>query len=159
LNGSCAAAIVGNVNNGLVQQDEVWDQGRTMKKAWHEAAPTGPLMNTLLRQLAEEAPRCRPVDPPDVLLVRLEEPLAPPPEARIGERILPSAVLEMTPGFVSQLVARCWGFAGPALCLVGNSIVHNAQWDLRSAFEATGLVMSQIDLRGTGDKREIVWNN
>jgi hypothetical protein len=116
-------------------------------------------MNTLLRRLAEEAPRHCPVDPPDVLLVRMDEPLAPPPEARVGERILPSAVLEMTPGFVSQLIARSWGFAGSALCLVGNSIKNDVSWDLRAALDHDGFLVSQVDLLGTGDKREILWNN
>ena len=159
LNGSCAAAIVGNADKACVQQDRQRNQDRRLEKAWHAPVPTGPLMNVLLRRLADEAPRHRPVDPPDVLLVRLEEPLAPPPEARIGERLLPSAVLEMTPGFVSQLIARCWGFAGPALCLVGNPSVSVAAWDLGAALDDPGLAMAQISLRGTGDKREIVWNN
>jgi hypothetical protein len=62
-------------------------------------------------------------------------------------------VLELTPGFVSQLIARCWGFAGPALCLVGNT-----SWDFCAGLDDPGLVV-QVDLRGNGDKREIVWNN
>jgi hypothetical protein len=152
LNGSCAAAIVGNADKDCVQQDREQDRGPL--EAWLAPAPTGPLMNVLLRRLADEAPRHRPVAPPDVLLVRLEEPLAPPPEARIGDRLLPSAVLELTPGFVSQLIARCWGFSGPALCLVGNP-----SWDFCATLDDPGLVVTQIDLRGTGDKREIVWNN
>lgn len=159
LNGSCAAAIVGNVDKPCLQQDRQQDQDQQLKKAWQAPVPTGPLMNVLLRRLADEAPRHRPVDPPDVLLVRLEEPLTPPPEARIGDRLLPSAVLEMTPGFVSQLLARCWGFTGSALCLVGNPSASDAAWDLGAALNDPGLVISQIELRGTGDKREIVWNN
>ena len=80
----------------------------------------GPLMNPMLKRLASEAYEQRPVEPPDVLILRLEKPLAPPPSAIIGGRLLPSAVLEITPGFASQLIARCWGYSGPALCLVGN---------------------------------------
>ncbi|HEY8185729.1 MAG TPA: beta-ketoacyl synthase N-terminal-like domain-containing protein [Pyrinomonadaceae bacterium] len=159
LNGSCAAAIVGNANDASAQQGRQWNQERAPERVWHAPVSSGPLMNTLLRRLAEEAPRHRPVDPPDVLLVRMDEPLAPPPEARVGERILPSAVLEMTPGFVSQLIARSWGFAGSALCLVGNSIKNDVSWDLRAALDHDGFLVSQVDLLGTGDKREIVWNN
>jgi hypothetical protein len=92
-------------------------------------------------------------------MVRLAEPLSPPPEARIGDRLLPSAVLEMTPGFVSQLIARCWGFAGPALCLVGDMNGSDAGWDFATLLDELGLVVAQVEVRGIGDKREIVWNN
>ena len=153
LNGSCAAARVGTEPSHV--QDGKQDQS---EKAWYDSAPTGPLMNALLRRLAAEAPRHRPVEPPDVVLVRLQEPLAPPPEARIGERLLPSAVLEMTPGFVSQLIARRWGFAGPALCTVGDSR-EDAAWNLSAAVEDLGLIMAQIDLSGTGDTGEIGWDH
>jgi hypothetical protein len=157
LNGSCAAAVVGKTDGSQVLEDR--RQNRQPEKVWQPSIPTGPLMSTLLRRLADEAPRHRPIDPPDVLVVRLEEPLAPPPEASIGGRLLPSAVLEITPGFVSQLIARCWGFAGPALCLVGHIGNNEATWDLAAAFDDPGLVIAQIDLRGTGDKREIAWSN
>ena len=43
----------------------------------------------------------------------------PPPRAVLGGRLLPSAVLEMTPGRVAMLVAQMWGYTGPTLCLVG----------------------------------------
>ena len=157
LNGSCAAAaIVGNPIKSSVLEHR--QQNREPEKVWHPSTPTGPLMSTTLRRLADEALRQRPVGPPDVLVVHLEEPLAPPPDATIGGRLLPSAVLEMTPGFVSQLIARCWGYAGPALCLVGSSIAADAAWDLSAAFDELDRVVTQIHLRGTGDKREIAWN-
>ncbi len=159
LDGSCAAAVVGSADNTCVQQDRPQDRDQRSKKTWHTPAPTGPLMNTLLRRIAGEAHRHRPVGPPDVLLVRMQEPLAPPTEARIGKRLLPSAVLEMTPGFVSQLIARCWGFAGPTLCVVGNSKARDSAWDLGAALRDLSLVMTQVELRGTGDTREIAWDN
>jgi len=155
LNGSCAAALVGNIL-ASPRPEELQENG-TPEKVWHSPMPTGPLMNTTLRRIAAEAIRHRPVAPPDVLVVQLEEPLAPPPEATIGGRLLPSAVLEMTPGFVSQLIARCWGFAGPALCLVGDA--NDEVWDMSAAFNDLDLAMTRVYLRGTGGKREIVWNN
>jgi hypothetical protein len=159
LNGSCAAAIVGSADNACLEQNPQRNQDQKQKKTWQAPVPLGPLMNVLLRLVADEAPRHRPVDPPDVLLVRLESPLAPAREARIGDRILPSAVLEMTPGFISQLIARCWGFTGPALCLVGNSSASDASWDFCAALDELGQVVAKVDLCGTGDKREIVWDN
>ena len=158
LDGSCAAAAVvdNTIKSAVLEHGQ---QDREPAKAWSAPEPTGPLMNSLLRRLAGEATRHRPIDPPDVLVVKLEEPLAPPPQATIGGRLLPSSVLEMTPGFVSQLIARCWGFAGPALCLVGQASANEAAWDLAAAFDGLGLVTAQVDLRGTGDKREIAWNN
>jgi 3-oxoacyl-[acyl-carrier-protein] synthase-1 len=159
LNGSCAAAAVSRASDSSTA-----DADPRLERVWHSPAPSGPLMHGTPRQLAAEAPKHRPSVPPDVLVVYLDEPLAPPPHASIGGRLLPSAVLEMTPGFMSQLIARCWGFAGPALCLVGAHKAGDADdidyaWDLVAAGNELGLVTAQIHLRGTGDKREITWNN
>ena len=113
-------------------------------------------MNETLRHLAFEALENRPSNPPDVLILRLEKPLSPKPSAVIGDRLLPSAVLEITPGFASQLVARCWGFSGPTLCLVGN-VGHDA-FGLTCAFRESGLNVFEVNLRGSGDNRVIEWN-
>jgi hypothetical protein len=131
------------------------------ERIWQSQMPSGPLMHEVLRRLAAEAPTHRPSAPPNVLVVHLDAPLAPPPHAFIGGRLLPSAVLEMTPGFVSHLIARCWGFAGPTLCLVGANDTSTADhgWNLVAACNDLGLVVAEIQLRGTGDKREINWNN
>jgi hypothetical protein len=156
LNGSCAAAIVSNKDEEHGAKDSQRD---CLKKVWQEPTPVGPLMNATLRLMAKEALRHRPVDPPDVLVVHLEEPLAPPPEATIGARLLPSAVLEITPGFTSQLIARCWGFSGPTLCLVGNIPTSDCAWKLTAAIKDSGLVMAEVDLTGTGANREVFWNS
>ena len=113
-------------------------------------------MNPTLKRLAEEATAHRPTDPPDFLILRLEKPLAPPPHAIIGGRLLPSAVLELTPGFASQLIARCWGYTGPSLCLVGN--VDLDSYGLTNALRDSGASVFQVNLRGTGDNRAIEWN-
>jgi hypothetical protein len=113
----------------------------------------GPLMNPTLKGLASEALGHRPTTPPDVLILRLEKPLAPPASAIIGGRLLPSGVLEITPGFASQLIARCWGYTGPALCLVGN--VDADPYGLRNSFREN---VYQVNLRGSGDNRAIEWN-
>jgi hypothetical protein len=86
---------------------------------WAAPVPAGPIHHPLLRRLAEEAPRHRPAAPPDLLVVCLAEPLVPPPRAVVGGRLLPSAVLEITPGRAALQVAQGWGYPGPALCLVG----------------------------------------
>ena len=80
-----------------------------------------PLRTPQLRRLATELAARRPTSPPAAILVHLDAPVVPPADARIGGRLLPSVVLEMTPGFTAQLVARAWGYAGPALCLVGRA--------------------------------------
>jgi hypothetical protein len=113
-------------------------------------------MNPTLKQLAAEAMNHRPPAPPEVLLVRMAKPLAPLPSAILGGRLLPSAVLEITPGFASQLIARCWGFTGPALCLVGD--VDTDPYGLTNAFRESNLNIFQVNLRGTGDQRAIEWN-
>jgi len=113
-------------------------------------------MHKILRQLAAEAPQNRPDGPPDVLIVRLDRPLSPPAEAVIGGRLLPSAVLELTPGFASQLVARCWGFDGAALCLVGGDGAD--AFGLKAACAYSGLKLAHVNISGSGDNRAIEWN-
>jgi len=147
LNGACAATGVGSTPNRNAQR---------RKASWKRSVIPGPLMNPVLKRLASEAYEQRPVEPPDVLILHLEKPLAPPPSAIIGGRILPSAVLEITPGFASQLIARCWGYTGPALCLVGNVDVDS--YGLTNAFRESGQNVFQVNLRGSGDNRAIEWN-
>jgi hypothetical protein len=147
LNGACAATSVGRISQPNTQR---------RKAGWQRSATPGPLMNPILKRLASEAHEQRPVDPPDVLLLRLEKPLSPPPSAIIGGRLLPSAVLEITPGFASQLVARCWGYTGPALCLVGN--VDADAYGLTNAFRESRRNVYRVNLRGSGDNRAIEWN-
>jgi Beta-ketoacyl synthase, N-terminal domain len=85
--------------------------------AWGHRAAAPALHDPVLRGLAAAAVVERPAVAPDLVVVTLDAPLQP--AARRGTRILPSSVLEMTPGFTVQLIARAWGFRGPALCLVG----------------------------------------
>lgn len=111
LGGACAAA--GLHGDGAIPEPP------PVIRSWASPVPPGPIHHPLLRRLAEEAPRHRPPEPPDLLVVRLSEPLTPPPRAVIGGRLLPSAVLEITPGRAALQVVRGWGYRGPALCLVG----------------------------------------
>lgn len=147
LNGACAATGVGKISHA-----------KTLRRnaGWARSVTPAPLMNPVLKRLASEAYDQRPAETPDVLILRLEKPLAPPPSAIIGERLLPSAVLEMTPGFASQLIARCWGYTGPALCLVGNVDVD--PYGLINAFRESEQNVFQVNLRGSGDNRAIEWN-
>ena len=147
LNGACAATAVGGISHTKAQR---------RKGGWERSAIAGPLMNHTLKQLASEASNHRPANPPDVLILRLEKPFAPSPQAVIGGRLLPSAVLEITPGFASQLIARCWGYSGPALCLVGS--VDIDPYGLTNALRESGKNVAQVNLRGSGDNRAIEWN-
>jgi len=147
LNGACAATSVGGIPNAKPQR---------RKTTWQKIVIPGPLMNPTLKRLASEALDHRPNNPPDLLLLRLEKPLAPQAESIIGKRLLPSAVLEITPGFASQLIARSWGYSGAALCLVGNVDVDS--YGLTNAFRESGANVFQVNLRGTGDNRAIEWN-
>lgn len=147
LNGACAATSVGETSH---------DKAQTRERNWEKIVIPGPLMNPTLKTLALEALNHRPTNPPDVLILRLEKPCAPPSSAIIGGRLLPSAVLELTPGFASQLIARCWGYTGPALCLVGN--VDLDPYELTSALRESGMNVFQVNLRGSGDNRAIEWD-
>jgi hypothetical protein len=114
-------------------------------------------MHPVLRRVAEEAVRRRPETAPDLLVVNMDAPLMPEQRARIGGRLLPSAVLEMTPGFVSQLVARCWSFMGGAVCLVGAPDTNSTTVEILRGCEASGLRLCRMGLRGDGDERTIEW--
>ncbi|MBA3454926.1 MAG: hypothetical protein H0T42_17690 [Deltaproteobacteria bacterium] len=112
LGGACAALTVGSQTSR---------SRPVVPTTWSTASPPPALRIPLLRTIADEALAHRPAVPPGALIVRLDEPLVPPADASIGGRLLPSVALEITPGFVAQLVARAWGYGGPALCLVGGS--------------------------------------
>jgi hypothetical protein len=147
LNGACAATTVGPPSSPPAQK---------RKRNWKTRVMPAPLMSQTLKQLAAEAFEHRPAQPPDVLILRLEKPIAPPPSAVIGGRLLPSAVLEITPGFASQLIARCWGYTGPALCLVGDVDVD--PYGLMNVLRESGADVFQVNLRGSGNNRAIEWN-
>lgn len=147
LNGACAATAVGSRAVANTRRHEA---------AWRKSSKPEVLMTPALRVLATEAFAHRPPEPPDVFILRLEKPLSPPPSAIIGGRLLPSAVLEITPGFTSQLIAKCWGFSGPALCLVGDPDAD--VYGLTNVLRESGLNVFQMKLRGSGDNRASEWN-
>ena len=123
-----------------------------------EPSVTELLVHPVLRDIAETAARVRPSTPPDILLVRLHSPLSPPSRAIIGNRILPSAILEITPGYIPRLIARCWGFTGPAICLVGNASTERETQRLINALRISGLSITAVSIHGTEDRRDIVWD-
>ena len=156
MSGACGAASVGTSKGHYFRPARGWRSD--WRRGWRPACPPGPLMHPVLRQIGALASGHRPVAPPDVLLVRMDEPLLPHERASIGGRLLPSAVLEMTPGFVSQLIARCWGFTGGAFCLVGDAETDESTARMVEACRKTGLTVCRINLRGGVDERAIEWN-
>lgn len=165
LSGACAAVRVGRAGRevaagarGRLMTDALPER-RARAGEWRRGpCEVGPLMDETLRRVASEAPGRRPSSPPDLLVVRMDEPLVPRERASIGGRLLPSAVLEMTPGFVPQLVARRWGFDGGALCLVGGGETDRAVEEIVAGLAESGLVVSRLNLRGVGGERAIEWN-
>jgi hypothetical protein len=147
LGGACAALTIGSA-----------PPTRPPSLTWRPPAPPPPLRDPLLRALVHAAPRHRPVAPPSLLLVRLEAPLVPPSDAAIGGRLLPSSILEMTPGFVAQLVSRSWGFPGPAICLVAPDEADADVGAIVTACREAGEVVRRVDVRGRGAERNVDWN-
>jgi len=147
LGGACAALTIGG-----------GPSMRPLTRAWQRPAAPPPLRDPLLRKLVYAAARHRPSEPPSLLLVRLEAPLVPPSDATIGGRLLPSSILEMTPGFVAQLLARSWGFAGPAICLVAARDAEANVLAIVTACRAAGDVVCRVDVRGQGGERDVDWN-
>jgi hypothetical protein len=141
LGGACGACIVGGPPRAT----------RPRVASWRASAPAPALRDPVLRELAAAAPAARPAAPPDLLIVTLDAPLVPAAAARVGDRLLPSSVVEMTPGFVPQLVARAWGFAGPAICLVGDAA------SLVAACRRARERVYVLAVRGT-EGRHVEWN-
>jgi hypothetical protein len=106
LGGACGACSIGELGSPIASSS-----------TWGPRSATPALHDPVLRRVIAEAAAERPAIAPDLVVVTLDAPLQP--AGRRGDRILPSSVLEMTPGFTAQLIARVWGFRGPALCLVG----------------------------------------
>jgi len=113
-------------------------------------------MHPALQRIAQEATRYRPVVPPDLLLVHLEAPLLPPERARIGGRLLPTAIYEITPGYVAQLIARQWGFTGGAMTIVGSNAITDSPWV--QACRECGLTVQQVRIRDANEHLQIDWN-
>jgi hypothetical protein len=147
LSGACAATRVGGVPAAATAAPPTEYRSRP--------APE-PMGHVVLRRIAAEAARVRPAAPPDLLLVRADAPLLPSPGGSLGGRLLPHAVLSITPGSIPRLIARCWGYGGPALCLVGE---ESGPGDVMiRACRAAGRTVAQVRLRGTGYERELEWH-
>jgi hypothetical protein len=151
LSGACSAAVVS-------RSDHPGQPHTPPAGSWQATNRAIPLMSPLLRSIAADALRNRPPTPPDLLVVRLERPIAPPRGAQIGGRLLPSAILEITPGFIPQLIARCWGFTGAAICLVGDDSTKAGAGQLLQACRKSGLVVCSVEICGSGEGRHVDWN-
>jgi hypothetical protein len=143
LGGACGACAVTAGSRGDAPA------GRPRPR-WGPRSAVPPLRDPVLRRIAAEAAAARPAAPVDLLIVTLEAPL--PPAARIGRRILPTSVLEMTPGFIPQLVARAWGHRGPAVCLVGGD-----PEPILAGGRATHERVFRLAIRGMED-RDVEWD-
>lgn len=149
LSGACAGTEVG------VGQESSTPPGQTGYRTLPAPEPAG---HSVLRRIAAEAPRVRPATPPDVLLVLLEAPLVPPASGLVGDRLLPHAVLEITPASIPREIARRWGYDGPALCLVGNGSTEATTRGIVAACRAGGGTVAQIIVGGTGYERSVEWD-
>jgi hypothetical protein len=112
--------------------------------------------HAVLRRIVAEAAGARPAAPPNLLLVRVDAPLVPSPRGSLGKRLLPHGVLAITPGFLPSLIARLWGYHGPALCLVGGN--GEDGYEEFSGVNRTDATVAEVRLRGTGYEREVEWN-
>ena len=163
LGGACGACLVGDITEAsrkpddrsgapdLVRRDRrAASAGSPVALGWGPRSKLPPLRDPVLRAIAAAALHHRPAAPPDLVVVTLDAPL--PPSAWIGRRILPTSVLEMTPGQLPQLIARAWGYPGPALCLVGGD-----PGPLLAACRATHDRVFRVAIRGMDD-RDVEWD-
>lgn len=141
LGGACGACLVGDAVPAVPVRRPL---------AWRTPSRLLPLRDPVLRAIAAAAGANRPAAPPDLVIVTMEAPL--PPSGWSGRRILPTSVLEMTPGQLPQLIARAWGYPGPALCLVGGD-----PGPLLAACRATHDRVYRVAIRGMED-RHVEWD-
>jgi hypothetical protein len=151
LSGACAVTSVGGARGIAVSPPPASYRPGPPQTPRPEAAG-----HSVLRRITAEAGRFRPATPPDLLLVHADAPLLPSPRGSLGNRLLPHAVLEITPGSIPSLIARRWGYRGPALCLVGED--GNGVETIVRACRMAGRSVVQIRLGGTGYDRELEWN-
>ena len=151
LSGACAATRVGSTNEPATPPRFI---------SYRQQPAPEPIGHAVLRRINAEAPRVRPAVPPDMFFVRLEAPLVPAPAGSLGDRLLPHAVVEITPGAIPRAVARRWGYGGPTLCLVGEAEQDSegAGDALARACRAAGRTVAQLRIRGTGYERELEWD-
>ena len=149
LSGACAGMEVGIVQGPAATGCQT---------GYRPPSAPEPAAHGVLREIAVEAPRVRPAMPPDILLVRLEAPLIPAASGVLGDRLLPHAVLEITPASIPRLIARLWGYGGPALCLVGDGSTEAATEAIIAGCRAGGGTVAQMRVGGTGSDRTVDWD-
>lgn len=148
LSGACAGMEIGRAQ----------EPGSSSPGGYRPPSAPEPTAHSVLRKIAADAPRVRPPTPPDLLLVRLSAPLVPPASGVLGERLLPHAVLEITPASIPGIIARRWGYTGPALCLVGDDRTEAVTETIVAACRAAGGAVAQIRIGGTGSDRTVDWD-
>jgi hypothetical protein len=149
LSGACAVTRVGGTRDGTLPKRAA---------VYRPATTADPVGHPVLRRIATEATGVRPLAHPDLLLVRADAPLLPSPRGSIGSRLLPHAVLEITPGSIPSIVARQWGYNGPALCLVGDPATAGIGKAFVRAYQSKGGTVAQCRVHGTGHERELEWD-
>ena len=148
LSGACAGMEIGRAQ----------EPAASSPCGYRPPSASEPAAHAVLRQIAADAPRVRPPTPPDLLLVRLGAPLVPPASGVLGDRLLPHAVLEISPASIPRIIARRWGYRGPALCLVGDDRTEAVTGTIVAACRATGGTVAQIRIDGTGLDRTVEWD-
>jgi hypothetical protein len=149
LTGACAAVYLGAFSSPSLRRTD-------------SASLPGPPPECVLpvtRRLAADLASMRPSKLPDVLIVRLHAPLCPTPTVHLGGRLLPSAILEITPGFLLSLVVRLWEYTGPSLCLVANERCDAVVEEWLRALCASGLRPGVVTVSGRGDERSVQWSS
>jgi hypothetical protein len=148
LSGACATASIA---------DHAQPYHYSSDKEWQEIVNTPPLSLPFLRQFATEAIKHRPKNKSDLVIVFLEEPLTPPSRLFIGNKLLPSAVLEITPSYIPQLLAACWGYDGAAICVVGGQSPATFK-SFCNLLTDVNLSVNFVSIKGKGEDREIEWH-
>ncbi len=148
VSGACATAYIA---------DHAQPYHYSSDKEWQEIVKVPPLSIPYLRQFATEAIKHRPENKSDLIIVFLEEPLTPPSRLFIGSKLLPSAVLEITPSYIPQLLAACWGYDGAAICVVGGQSPATLKY-FRKLFTGINLSVNFVSIKSKEEDREIEWH-
>ena len=115
---------------GFIETGTATVPAKIAEMGWQHVASDQPIATRAIRDLTATALSHRPQVPPGALIVWLAAPLLPAPNASRNGRLLPSAVVEMTPGFSAMSVAGAWGYTGPTLCMVGGCPPGDGGFDI-----------------------------
>jgi len=126
---------------------------------WMEPGSPPLLYLNIMKKVFNEALHKRPLRPPKLLIVIMEHPILPEKRFVMNGKLLPGAILEITPSFVPQLISSAWGYVGPSMAILSTDGLHwkNNLFSKLNKSLSRDIVTVQIVTKN--NRLEIQWEN